>query len=97
MVFILCSGPLHCAIVSFGSRKGEPHMLLIMKRTVILIMAACLVYTICIFALVANAQQGDKKAKRVTVTGCLQKGDAAEEFAITGENGKNYELFSSTV
>jgi len=72
-------------------------MLLTMKRNVIFVLAACLALTICIFALAANAQQSDKKAKRVTVTGCLQKGDQAEEFFITGENGRNYELVSSTV
>ena len=72
-------------------------MLLTMKRNAIFVLATCLALTICIFALAANAQQGDKKAKRVTVTGCLQKGDGAEEFVITGENGKNYELVSSTV
>ncbi len=32
-----------------------------------------------------------------TVTGCLQKGDEADEFAITGENGKTWELRSRTV
>src|SRR5437016_13556391 len=34
---------------------------------------------------------------KTTVTGCLQKGDAADEFAITGEDGKTWELRSSTV
>jgi len=34
---------------------------------------------------------------KVTVTGCLQKGDSADEFAITGENGKTWELRSKTV
>ncbi|HLV96394.1 MAG TPA: hypothetical protein VKS44_14475 [Candidatus Acidoferrales bacterium] len=33
----------------------------------------------------------------VTVTGCLQKGDSADEFAITGENGKTWELRSTKV
>jgi hypothetical protein len=33
----------------------------------------------------------------ITVTGCLQKGDSADEFAITGEDGKTWELSSSTV
>lgn len=33
----------------------------------------------------------------ITVTGCLQKGDSADEFAITGENGKTWELRSKTV
>jgi hypothetical protein len=33
----------------------------------------------------------------VTVTGCLQKGDAADEFAIADKNGKTWELRSHTV
>src|SRR5438270_1993346 len=33
----------------------------------------------------------------VTVTGCLQKGDEAGEFSITGENGKTYGLRSTAV
>ena len=34
---------------------------------------------------------------KVTVTGCLQKGDSPDEFAITGESGKTWELRSKTV
>ena len=30
-------------------------------------------------------------------TGCLQKGDEANEFSITGEDGKTYDLRSSAV
>jgi hypothetical protein len=37
------------------------------------------------------------KPSAITVTGCLQKGDSANEFAITGENGKTWELRSRTV
>ena len=33
----------------------------------------------------------------VTVTGCLQKGDSADEFAIAGKDGKPWELRSKTV
>jgi hypothetical protein len=36
---------------------------------------------------------GEKK----TVTGCLQKGDEADEFSIAGEDGKNYDLTSAAV
>jgi hypothetical protein len=32
-----------------------------------------------------------------TVTGCLQKGNEAGEFAITGEDGKTWELSSNKV
>ena len=34
---------------------------------------------------------------KTKVTGCLQKGDEADEFAITGEDGKTWELRSHTV
>ena len=34
---------------------------------------------------------------KTTVTGCLQKGDEANEFSITGEDGKTYGLRSSSV
>src|SRR4029077_6377276 len=34
---------------------------------------------------------------KVTVTGCLQKSDSPDEFAITGKNGKTWELRSKTV
>lgn len=34
---------------------------------------------------------------KTTVTGCLQKGDEADEFAITGEDGKTWGLRSKTV
>jgi len=33
--------------------------------------------------------------KSVSVTGCLQKGDEANEYSITGEDGKKYGLFST--
>jgi hypothetical protein len=46
---------------------------------------------------VVQARQNQAKAKTVTITGCLQKGDEANEFAITGEDGKKYELTSKQV
>jgi Protein of unknown function (DUF5818) len=46
----------------------------------------------------AQDKQAEKPAKgTTTVTGCLQKGDEAGEFAITGEDGKLWGLRSSTV
>ena len=36
-------------------------------------------------------------SSKTTVTGCLQKGDEANEFSITGEDGKTYGLKSSSV
>jgi len=41
----------------------------------------------------AQAKSGGK----TTVTGCLQKGDEADEFSIIGEDGKMYGLRSSAV
>ena len=38
-----------------------------------------------------------RKDSAVTVTGCLQKGDSADEFAVVGEDGKTWELHSKTV
>ena len=52
-----------------------------------------LVVGLCLVATGANAAG----KKTTTVTGCLQKGDEANEFSITGEDGKNYDLTSSTV
>ena len=43
------------------------------------------------------ANTAKPRHSEITVTGCLQKGDSADEFAITGENGKTWELRSRTV
>jgi len=47
----------------------------------------------------AAPQENQEKSasKTKTVTGCLQKGDDPDEFSITGEDGKSWELRSSTV
>jgi hypothetical protein len=37
-----------------------------------------------------------KGGKNVTVTGCLQKGDEAGEYAVTAEDGKRYGLHESS-
>jgi hypothetical protein len=39
----------------------------------------------------------DDQSKTKTVTGCLQKGAQADQFSITGEDGKSWDLRSSTV
>jgi len=61
-----------------------------------------LVLILCPVALTAqDASQQEKKmdksAHTQAVTGCLQKGDEAGEFAITGEDGKTWGLRSATV
>jgi hypothetical protein len=72
-------------------------MLSTIKRNAILILATCLALTIAVFAFAANAQKGHKKGASKTVTGCLQKGDEADEFSLTGDDGKSYDLRSSSV
>jgi len=52
---------------------------------------------VCVFALTAGAQKSSKKGGTVTVTGCLQKGDEANEFSLTADDGKLYDLRSSSV
>jgi hypothetical protein len=56
--------------------------------------------SLCPLALIAQEKQ-EKKAEKAahtqTVTGCLQKGDEAGEFSITGEDGKTWELHSTSV
>ena len=45
-----------------------------------------------------TAQENQTKGRKtVTVTGCLQKGDEAGEYSITGEDGKRYGLHSTGV
>jgi hypothetical protein len=49
-------------------------------------------------ALIAQTAAPEKKAEKShTVTGCLQKGDEAGEFSITGEDGKTWGLRSTSV
>jgi hypothetical protein len=46
---------------------------------------------------IATGTQKDRKKAATTVNGCLQKLDDADEFAITSENGDNYELVSRDI
>jgi hypothetical protein len=47
----------------------------------------------------AAPQENQEKSasKTTTVTGCLQKGDQPDQFSITGEDGKSWDLRSTTV
>jgi hypothetical protein len=52
---------------------------------------------ICSFFNQAAAQSTkERKGQTVSITGCVQKGEAADEFAIT-QNGKKYGLKSTNV
>jgi hypothetical protein len=54
-------------------------------------------FAVSVLALAARGQKGSTKNGNVTVTGCLQKGDEADEFSLTGDDGKLYDLRSSSV
>jgi hypothetical protein len=66
-------------------------------------LVAALLISLCPVALQAQEAAAPAKSTAkpkpaaITVTGCLQKGDSADEFAITGENGKTWELRRRTV
>ena len=47
----------------------------------------------------AAPQENQEKSasKTKTVTGCLQKSDQPDQFSITGEDGKSWDLRSTTV
>ena len=44
-----------------------------------------------------TTKPSDDQSTTKAVTGCLQKGDQADQFSITGEDGKSWDLRSSTV
>jgi hypothetical protein len=70
-------------------------MLRKLKHPISLILV--LLFAVCVFALRAAVQKDNDKGGVVTVTGCLQKGDEANEFALTATDGKLYDLKSSSV
>ena len=60
---------------------------------------ALVVFAFVFGAYVAPSSSAQEKmaGSKTTVTGCLQKGDEAGEYSITGEDGKTYGLRSTTV
>jgi hypothetical protein len=63
-------------------------------------MMACLVLALLVSLTVLaqdTTKPSDDQSKIKAVTGCLQKGDQADLFSITGEDGKSWDLRSSTV
>lgn len=56
---------------------------------------------LCVTASAFAQENEEKQEKSMTgkqsVTGCLQKGDEAGEYSITGEDGKTYGLRSTAV
>jgi len=50
-----------------------------------------------LYVVPAGFAQAQGTGGKTTVTGCLQKGDEADEFSVTAEDGKTYGLRSSAV
>ncbi len=60
-------------------------------------LAAVVALAICSWFNQAAAQSTkERKGQTVTITGCIQKGEAVNEFAVT-QNGKKYGLKSTKV
>ena len=68
-----------------------------MKRQIGVLVSAVVFLVVALFAATAGFAQTKSDSQKTTVTGCLQKGDEANEFAITGEDGKTYQLRNSAV
>lgn len=65
-------------------------------------LALVFLFAIGVFAFSSVAQESDQKSGKassgkVSLTGCLQKGDEPNEFSLTAEDGKLYGLRSSSV
>jgi hypothetical protein len=67
------------------------------KNIIGYLLAVSLVFTLFSFSGLAGQEKPkESKGKTTTVTGCLQKGDEENEFAIS-EGNKKYELTSRSV
>jgi hypothetical protein len=68
-----------------------------MKRLVPTLVLAAFSIGLAFCLATPGLAQTKKTSEKRTVTGCLQKGEEADEFSITGEDGKRYDLTSSAV
>jgi len=60
-------------------------------------LSALLLFVFALGVYVTPSASAQGKAGSKTVTGCMQKGDEAGEYSITGEDGKTYGLRSKAV
>ena len=67
------------------------------NRQVRLLISALFCLGLAFSVATAGFAQAKKGSQTMTVTGCLQNGDEANEFSIKGEDGKTYQLRNSTV
>lgn len=66
-------------------------------RFVSLVLAMTVVVALTSASIAQSKKSHGAKAASKTVTGCLQKGDEADEYSITDADGKTYGLRSSSV
>lgn len=68
-----------------------------MKGPVRLLVLGAVSYLVAFYVATPGFAQTKTASENKTVTGCLQKGDEANEFSLTAEDGKRYDLRSSAV
>lgn len=68
-----------------------------MDRIVRLFLLIAFAMAFGLYIIPTGSAQEKTTASKTTVTGCLQKGDEAGEYSITGEDGKTYGLRSKSV
>jgi hypothetical protein len=68
-----------------------------MKKIVRLVTLIAFALSLGVYVVPTTSAQEKSATTKTTVTGCLQKGDEAGEYSITGEDGKTYGLRSKAV
>lgn len=68
-----------------------------MKGPIRLLILAAVSFLVAFYVTTSGYAQNKTASEKKTVTGCLQKGDEANEFSLTAEDGKRYDLRSSAV
>lgn len=68
-----------------------------MKKSTLSLALPAFVLALGLYAVPTAGTQEASASGKSTVTGCLQKGDEAGEYSITGHDGKTYGLRSKSV
>ncbi len=68
------------------------------KKVHRLLITACMLIAVSSWTIAAQDKDKDEQqaGKNVTVTGCLAKGESPNEFHLTAENGKTYDVRSDS-
>ncbi len=67
------------------------------RLTAVLLPLALMMFATSWLAAQDTSDSGKSKSDTRTVTGCLSKGDSANEFLLTGNDGSTWEVRSSSV